>query len=421
MTTNAPSTAGTATQDPPKLRAGLVWILVFLTFGASMTVVTPLSYSMTVKLNILVPGRVDVLGYVTAAGAILSVIATPLVGVLSDRTRGPLGRRRPWVIGGAILGTAALFTLATAPNVAILALAWMITLVSWQASTNMVISFMGDRLPEQQRGRVAAWNGMANNVAPIFGVLLVTPFTHSMVPLFLVPGSVAILGVLLFAIFAKDVPVERSAQVSAKEILSRMVFNPRKAPDFAWNWLGRFALFLGVSFTTTYGAYFFAARLHKDVADVAGVMATMGSIGVVAGILGAIGVGYLSDKLRRRKIFVVGAGVIMLAGGIVSASSFSFTGLLIGSVLTNLAIGAFSTVDQALVLDVLPNRAESGRYIALMQVAQQIPTALGPLLAAGLLAIGGAANPNYTLLYIASGAFALLGALIILFRVRAVR
>jgi MFS family permease len=406
--------------EPPKMRAGLIFVLVFLTFGASMAVVVPLAFSLTVKLDVLVPGRVDVLGVVTAIGAVASIICTPLVGVLSDRTRSRLGRRRPWVIGGAVTGTLGLIGLALAPSVPVLTIAWVVTLVSWQISTNMVISLMGDRLPESQRGRVGAINGLANNVAPIIGVALVSSFARDLLPLFLVPGVFALIGVVLFAVVAKDVTPTAAAEVESQNILRRMVFNPRAVPDFAWNWLGRFALFLGIAFTSTYGTYFFAARLNMDVAEVGGLIAISGIGGVLFGMLGALGAGFLSDKLGRRKIFVIISGVIMLAGGIVSAVSYDLTGLIVGSVLANLAIGSFSAVDQAIVLDVVPSRAESGRYIALMQVAQQIPTALGPLVAIGILAIGGG-GPNYTLLYIVFGALALVGSLIIVLKVRGVR
>lgn len=413
---------GTAPSSPPRLRAGVIWVLVFLTFGASMAVVTPMAFSLTVKLDILVPGRVDVLGLITGVGAIASVIATPLVGVLSDRTRSRLGRRRPWAIGGAIAGLAGLYTLAVAPSVPIVVVGWIVTLVGWQTGTNMVIAFLGDRLPEEQRGRVSAYNGFANMVAPIFGVALVSSFAGELTVLFLVPGFIALLGVIAFAIFAREVPgLEPPTKTSLGHVLSQMVFDPRKAPDYAWNWLGRALLFFGLSFTTTYATYFIAARLELPVSEVGGVVALLGIGGIASGAIGAIGVGFLADRLKRRKVFVLASGLIMVTGTVLSAVSYELPGLIVGSLLATLAIGAFSTVDQAIVLDVLPDRKESGRYLGIMQLAQQLPNTVGPLAAAGILGIGAASSPNYTLMYVLSGALALLGALVILVKVRGIR
>lgn len=411
------------TSSLPRMRAGLIWVLVFLTFGASMAVVTPLAFSLTVKLNILVPGRVDVLGLITAVGAIASVIATPLVGVLSDRTRSRLGRRRPWAIGGAIAGLAGLVALAIAPTVPIVVVGWVVTLIGWQTASNMVVAFLGDRLPEEQRGRVSAYTGFANMVAPIFGIGLVSSFASQLMLLFLVPGFIAVLGVIAFTIFAREVPdLAPAEKTSVSQVFSRMVFNPRKAPSYAWNWLGRALLFFGLSFTTTYATYFLAARLGMPVSAVGGIVAIVGLGGIVSGAIGALGVGFLADRLKRRKIFVVLSGIIMLAATILSAVSYQLPGLIAGSLLATLAIGAFSTVDQAIVLDVLPDREESGRYLGIMALAQQLPNTIGPLAAAGILAIGAtSSSPNYTLMYILSGALALVGALVILFKVRGVR
>ncbi|KQP70042.1 hypothetical protein ASF40_09410 [Microbacterium sp. Leaf288] len=421
--------SGIAVADPdktpevPRMGAGLIWVLVFLTFGASMAVVTPIAFSLSVKLDVLVPGQVGVLGVITGIGAIASVVATPLIGVLSDRTRSRLGRRRPWVIGGVVAGLVGLFILAVAPSIPIVVLGWIFTLLGWQTATNMVIAFLGDRLPEQQRGRVSAYNGFANMAAPIFGVALVSAFATQLTLLFLIPGFIGVIGMLLFAIFARDVPgLAEPEKTSVGQVFARMVFNPRKAPDYAWNWLGRALLFFGLSFTTTYGTYFIAARLGLPVSKVGGIVAIVGIGGVLFGALGALGVGFLSDRLKRRKIFVLLAGVIMFGGTLISAFSYQLPGLIAGALLGTLAIGAFSTVDQAIVLDVLPNREESGRYLGIMQLAQQLPGTVGPLAAAGVLAIGAASSsPNYTLMYIVSGAVALIGALIILFKVRGVR
>ena len=57
-----------------------------------------------------------------------------------------------------------------------------------------------------------------------------------------------------------------------------------------------------------------------------------------------------------------------------------------------------------------------------MSLAQQLPNTVGPLAAAGFLAIGAtSSSPNYTLMYVVSGALALVGALVILLKVRGIR
>ena len=46
----------------------------------------------------------DVYALIDAAAALTAMIAAPLCGLLADRTMSRLGRRRPWLLGGAVVG-----------------------------------------------------------------------------------------------------------------------------------------------------------------------------------------------------------------------------------------------------------------------------------------------------------------------------
>ena len=71
------------------------------------------------KVLELVPDRKNTaLGFTTFAGLIVAVLWQPIVGVLSDRTRSPWGRRAPYFIVGTLLVVACLFLIALAPSFA---------------------------------------------------------------------------------------------------------------------------------------------------------------------------------------------------------------------------------------------------------------------------------------------------------------
>jgi MFS family permease len=345
-------------------------------------------------------------------------------GVLADRTKSRLGRRRPWAIGGVIAGLLGLLALATVDSLILLGAAWAVTIVGWQTAGNQATYTQGDKLPEEQRGRVAALCGFASLAASVIGMSIVVPFASNMLLLFLIPGAIGVVAMLIFVFTVReDSRAMVLPRVSIGDVLRKFVFNPRTYPDYGWNWAGRFILFFGLSFTSTYGTYFMSARLDLPVAELAGIIAVAGVGGVAASAVGALGAGFLSDKLKRRKVFVLIAAFIGLGATILSASSYSMPGVIAGSILNMLAIGVFSTVDQAIFLDTLPDRAESGRYISIIQLAQQIPTAIGPFVAPLLLGIGVAAGagPNYSLLFITSGVCFLVGGLTIVLKVRGVR
>src|SRR5437764_9585136 len=84
----------------PKVSARCIWLMALAQFGLFTAFITPLGISHSVKLAQVAPGHEEYLGYITGGGAATVLLFGPLLGVLSDRTRSRLGRRRPFMIGG---------------------------------------------------------------------------------------------------------------------------------------------------------------------------------------------------------------------------------------------------------------------------------------------------------------------------------
>ncbi|MFP3463881.1 MFS transporter [Leifsonia sp. SIMBA_070] len=409
----------------PKVRAGFIWLLFGGVFGASLAFITPLAISLSIRVSALAPSHPEYLGYILGLGSLAALLVGPLGGQLSDRTRSRLGRRRPWLIGGMTGGTISLFVLAISPNLYVLGLGWVLAQVTFSQVINNFVTIQADRLPLSQRGRVAGITGLASMIAPTFGAALAGSLAASPFALFLVPGAVAIVLVGVFVFFFKEGDsrgFDFHSRLTFRSVISRYVFNPMQNRDFGWNWLGRFFFFFGLTLSTTFTAFFFAAKLGLAVDRVGGIIAIAGITGVLGTIVGAVGGGFLSDRLKRRKPFILTAATVFLAGAIIQAMASGLALLVVGTVLANLAIGIFSAVDQALMIDVLPEKeTEAGRYISITQFAVTIPQAVAPVAASLILAIGvSAADKNYPLLYVVAGVLTLVGGLAIL-RIKAVR
>jgi MFS family permease len=400
--------------------------MTIASFGASMALMVPLSYALAVRISDLAPGREEVLGYVTGVAQIVYIVISPVLGLWSDRTRTRLGRRAPFMLGGAALGLLALAVVAVAPTIPLIAAGWVLGMAGWATVGGAIQNLQADVVPEHQRGRVSALTGMTTQIAPVIGIGIAYSVADSMLMIFLVPG---VIGIVLVALLPALEPEEssagrpRSGQVTVRQLVASYGFNPRKHPDFGWNWLGRFLFFVGLYFNTTFGTFFYAQRLDMAVRDVAGVIATVGMIGVVAAAGGAVVGGFLSDRLGRRKLFTLIGAMLFVAGAVIEAFAYSMPQLVAGAVVMQLSIAAFSAVDQAIVFAILPDRAEAGRYMAVVAFAQKIPSAVAPLLAPLVITAGVAAggDKNYTLLYLVGAVFALAGGLTILFGVKSVR
>ncbi|MBP2266327.1 MFS family permease [Pseudarthrobacter sp. PvP004] len=415
----------TTKQELPKVNARYIWFMVLAQFGVFVAFITPLAISLSIRVQALAPGHEEYLGYITGAGAFTVMLVGPIAGVLSDRTRTKIGRRRPWMIGGTILGVLSLFVMALSPNIFILGLGWILAQMGWgQVLGNLQIS-TADRLPESQRGKVAGLTGFATQVAPVFGVVIAGSFSQQNLLLFLVPGLVGVVLVALFVLLVHE-DDSRSRQfaekLSLKAVGKKYLYNPKQYPDYSWNWAGRFLFYFGLTLNTTFTAFFFASKLGVGVADVAPLIATIGGAGILATTVGALGGGFLSDRLRRRRVFVLGSAMVFAAGAVLMAFAPDMPLLIAGSLLTSVGIGGFAAVDQALLLDVLPERdTDAGRFMSITGFATSVPQAFAPFIAPLILVIGATENSkNYELLYLIAGAVTILGGLSVL-RIKSVR
>ena len=85
------------------------------------------------------------------AAPVTGLLVQPVIGYLSDRTWGRLGRRRPYFLVGAILASCALLIMPNSPSL------WVAAGMLWIMDASINISmepfraFVGDMLPDEQR------------------------------------------------------------------------------------------------------------------------------------------------------------------------------------------------------------------------------------------------------------------------------
>src|SRR5687767_4129040 len=95
--------------------------------------------------------RPDEVPLLWLAAPVTGLLVQPIVGALSDRTWGALGRRRPYFLTGAILASIALFIMPTSTTL------WMAATLLWVLDASINISmepfraFVADKLPVSQR------------------------------------------------------------------------------------------------------------------------------------------------------------------------------------------------------------------------------------------------------------------------------
>ena len=94
---------------------------------------------------------IDDLPVLWLAAPVTGLLVQPVIGYLSDRTWGRLGRRRPYFLAGAIVATLALVAMPNSPALWVAAgLLWMLD-ASINVSMEPFRALVGDMLPDRQR------------------------------------------------------------------------------------------------------------------------------------------------------------------------------------------------------------------------------------------------------------------------------
>ncbi|WGT68173.1 MFS transporter [cyanobacterium endosymbiont of Epithemia clementina EcSB] len=112
------------------------------------------------------------------AAPLSGLIAQPIIGYMSDRTWGPLGRRRPYFLLGAIFSSIALILM---PNSSSL---WMAAGLLWILDTSVNISmepfraFIADLLPQKQHTRGFSMQGFFIGAGAVTASLFPWILTH---------------------------------------------------------------------------------------------------------------------------------------------------------------------------------------------------------------------------------------------------
>ena len=407
------------TPIPPfaeKARPVLVTTMALAQVGIFFALFTPVMVSLAIKVQNLVgeDRAVAALGAVNGVGAVAALLANPIFGRISDCTTGRFGRRRPWLVIGALGLTACLLVIATAQSVVMVTVAWFIGQTFANAALAALVATMADQVPPFQRGKVSGLIGMTQNVG-ILGAAYVAKFLGTdMLLLFMVPGLIGLALVLLYALVLPDKPLSKrpSSEGGLRMVMKTLWVNPRRNPDFAWVWASRFLVILATSMFTTFQLYYLQRNLSLSTSDAIDVMATGMLIYTVTLIAGAQGAGWLSDRLCRRKAFVVAAAVVFGVGMLLLVQADTIGYFYLAQVVLGLGFGVYISVDLALVVDVLPNPEDSAKDLGVFNIASAGPQMIAPAFSVMLVGVGG--GHNYTLLFGIAAVVSALGALVIL-------
>nr|WP_295108499.1 MFS transporter [uncultured Caulobacter sp.] len=219
------------------------------------------------------------------------LLVQPIIGHLSDKTWGRLGRRRPYFFWGAILTTLALFVMPNSPSL------WVAAGALWlmDASINITMepfrAFVGDNLPDEQRATGYAMQSFFIGLGAVLASALPWMLTNwfdvsNTAPAGQIPDAVRIafyaggagllLAVMWTVFTTKEYSPEQLEAFETAEFDHGVHENPEPSVN-AYIGLALGGLLGGLALALIV----WGAKLEKELYVLAGLLAVFGVMGVV--------------------------------------------------------------------------------------------------------------------------------------------
>ena len=356
------------------------------------------------------------------AAPLTGFIVQPIIGAMSDRTWGPLGRRRPYFLIGAILSSLALLLMPNSGSLAgwlmphlpkfymAAGLLWVLD-ASINVSMEPFRAFVADKLPPAQRGMGFAMQSFFIGVGAVVAGLLpwiLRNWFHvsseadganalpTNVKISFYVGAVAFLTAVLWTVISSkeyppdDMEAFRRAKAEKnglghllREVLEALAHMPVAMQRLAivqfFTWLGLFCMWLHFSnaVPVIYGSSDPTSDLFKRGAEWAGVCYAVKDAVTFLAAFGLMAAARKSDRRLVHGICLVLGGLGLLAVGFIHGEDQRF--LLLGALaLGGVAWASILSMPYAILSGALP-AARMGVYMGIFNFFIVLPEILAAL------------------------------------------
>jgi MFS family permease len=363
-------------------------------------------------------------GIAAGIGGLLAVTVPPIVGAWSDRMKTRFGRRRPIIVVGTLLTIPGLFLIMAAASYTQLLIGYAIVQFFFNAAGAAYAGVVPDVVPAQQFGKASGFLGTmtllgigaGTGVTSVLGDVPVMYFVIAIVVL------ISLVPMLWAAQGEGSAPVFRPPAMPLRDQV-REFFRPLHEGDLAWVIFTRLMVSAGITVVQVNLLNFF-----KDVVLGGAKADTFTAIWLLVMVVTAVPFGFfgglLSDRLRRRKVFVYGAGAAQSLVAVIFIIFYptAQSVVIALAVAYGVGYGLYYAVDWALACDTLPDKTQSAKDMGLFHIALTFPQAIIPFFSGPLIdALNGPhGNGGYRIVFSSAVVFMILGTLFVS-RIRTVR
>ena len=402
--------------DPRPVR-GFVFFLMLAAVGPGAALMSAALLTLTLKATEVSESAAATISLSSGIAGIFTLLALPITGALSDRSRSRFGRRRPFLIAGALFFALGGALLVVAPNVALFIVAHLTITTGFVLAGVTVTALVADQLPVDRRAAATAFLSIGTPVGALVGTAAALPFGDDLLPLVGLPTVFAVVTLLMLAAVIRDPRIEDvHTGERGGSVLRVFWVDPIAHPGFAAVFASRLLVFAGVAALNGYQAIFLLENMRLDAHALAPAILLTVLINVSVTVVAAPIVGRVSDRMGVRKPFIVVAAITLAMGLVFAAMAPDLSSYLIACGVVGLGQGVYFAVELALATQVLPDPKNPAKDLGILRIADNLPVTLVAAVAPALLAVGAASDGehNFSALFLAGAASALMGGFVIL-------
>lgn len=332
-----------------------------------------LTLLLAIKVEALAgEARVDLLTATVIAGAIAASTSNILFGWLSDRSVARGGGRRGWMVGGLFATIAAYAAIAVADSPATIIGAIVFFQVALNAVLAPLVAVMADEIPDSQKSTTGGLLSLGYPVAS--GVLALVVGISALGEtsrLMIVIAVAAICLTPLILSRARPLPIVDPPRAAVA----------MRRHDLAVAWCARLLFQIAGCVLQLYLLYYFESIVPDGPRnELAAHVGNLLTISFIAPLPIALLFGRLSDRLDRRKPFLIAAAIVTAIGLAGMAMAHGWTAGAIGFACYTIGYSVFLPLQVAFSMQLLPDPRHRGRDLGLFNLTNTLPSLLGPLL-----------------------------------------
>lgn len=336
-------------------------------------------------------------GILPSFGAFVSLVTTPIAGMLSDRSNSRIGRRKIYLISGSIIGLAFYLLCGTAEKFDKI---WVFALftIGLQFGINLAAGPYAGLIPDcvhdTQVGKASGFNGLGAALGYLcgFGAAAVFATDTSTWQVYVVLGA-------FFSIFTLPTILgvrepfrdKEHAPLTLKSFAHSFYLDPQRYRSFYWVILTRLLEQMGYYTVLPFFQYFIQDVIYdsdKDSEEEAKLYSSilLGII-VILCLPSSIIAGSLSDRFGRKPMVIISMAIMSSGvGAMVGLIYYRYMPLLfICAGVFGIGYGSFLAVDWALALDALPEGADVAKDMGIWHIAFVLPQVIAPIITGQLL------------------------------------